>query len=101
MSGSLDKLLVGLVLLLSVGYAVASLGPRTLRKRILDTLGRAAGRAPRFLRLKRVAQHLSAASTAKATGACGGCDDCGAETAPKTQSPGEIKIPVGNIGRRA
>lgn len=102
MSGILDNILVGLVLLLSLGYAAASLGPRSLRKRILQSLSRVAGRAPAFLGLKKAALRLGAASTAKAQGACGGCDDCGGETEPKAAgSSSEIKIPVGKIGRRA
>ncbi|HEY2676522.1 MAG TPA: DUF6587 family protein [Steroidobacteraceae bacterium] len=101
MSGILDKLLVGLVLLLSLGYAVASMGPRSLRTRILGSLSRVAGSAPAFLRLKKAAQRLGQASTAKAAGACGGCDDC-APSAPKAgASAGEINVPVGKIGRRA
>jgi hypothetical protein len=102
MSGIVDNLLVGLVLLLSLGYAVASLGPRSFRKRMLQTLSRWMGRAPAFLGLKRAAQRLGAASTAKAQGACGGCDDCGSEAAPKTNAASsEINVPIGKIGRRA
>jgi hypothetical protein len=102
MSGILDGLLVGLVLLLSLGYTLASLGPRSLRRWMLETLSRLAGRAPAFLGLTQTAQRLGAASAAKAHGACGGCDDCGSPDAPKSkESTGEIKIPVGKIGRRA
>jgi hypothetical protein len=98
MSGIVDNLLVGLVLLLSLGYAVASLGPRSFRKRMLETLSRWMARAPAFLGLKSAAQRLGAASAAKAQGACGGCDDCGSEAAADSS---EIKVPVGKIGRRA
>jgi len=41
----LDNVLVGLLLLVSAGYAVTSLGPRGLRRRILGVLGRAAAQA--------------------------------------------------------
>jgi hypothetical protein len=101
MSGIVDNLLVGLVLLLSLGYAVAALGPRSFRKRMLQTLSRWMGRTPAFLGLKSAAQRLSAASTAKAQGACGGCDDCGGEAPKSDASSSEINVPVGKIGRRA
>ena len=56
--------------------------------------------------LSRVAQRLAAASSAKAHGACGGCDNCGADaSAPKSSaqdSPApEVRVPVSKIGRRA
>jgi hypothetical protein len=101
MSGMVDNSLVGLVLLLSLGYAVASLGPRTFRRRMLQTLSRWMGRAPAFLGLKRAAQRMAAASAAKAKGACGGCDDCGTGTSPDSEaSSSEINVPVGKISRR-
>jgi hypothetical protein len=101
MSGIIDNLLVGLLLLLSLGYAVASLGPRSFRKRMLQTLSHWMGRAPAFLGLKGAAQRLGAASATKAQGACGGCDDCGSEAAPTSKaSLSEIKVPVGDISRR-
>jgi hypothetical protein len=79
MNAVLDNILVGAVLIASLGYAVYRLGPRALKKRILAAFGRSAG---------------------KSQGACGGCDNCGAEPAAPQSSPGEIKIPVGKIGRR-
>ncbi len=101
MSGNIDNLLVGLLLLLSLGYAVASLGPRSFRKRMLQTLSLWIGRAPAFLGLKGAAQRLGAASAAKAQGACGGCDDCGSEAAPGSDaSSSEINVPIGKISRR-
>jgi uncharacterized protein DUF6587 len=99
MNHLLDNLLVGAVLLVSLGYAFARLGPRTLRQRMLAVLARLLAAAPAIFRLQRVAQRLSAAS-AKAQAACGGCDSCGSETAPPKASA-EISIPVGKIGRRA
>jgi hypothetical protein len=76
----LDDFLVGVVLLASLGYAVYKLGPRTLRARVLAALGR---------------------EPAKAQGACGGCDNCGSESAEPQPSSAEIKVPVEKIGRRA
>jgi hypothetical protein len=106
MNSVLDALLVGLVLLASVGYALVSLGPRSLRRRLLSGLSRLMARAPAFFGLRRTAQWLAAAAAGKAHGACGGCDDCGSEKAPATaattqQSPAvEIRVPVTKIGRR-
>jgi uncharacterized protein DUF6587 len=103
MNAVLDNFLVGLLLLVSVAYAVYKLGPRTLRSRILRTSSRAMAAAPAFFRLGRAAQKLDAASFAKA-GACGGCDNCGTESSSEPQSSSassdEIKVPVANIGRR-
>jgi hypothetical protein len=97
----IDNSLVGLALLVSAGYAWISLGPRSLRRQLLAALSRATARAPKFLGLRRTAQWL-AASAGKAGGACGGCDDCGAEKAPaKKSAAAEITVPVGKIGRRA
>jgi hypothetical protein len=101
MNGILDNSLVGLALIVSAGYAAISLGPRSLRRRLLGTLGRAAARAPAFLRLRRIAQRLDIASSGKAAGACGSCDDCGSEQSPAQKSPeAEVRVPVAKIGRR-
>ena len=97
MNGILDNSLVGLALLMSAGYALLTLGPRSLRRRWLASLGRAAARAPVFLGLRRSAQRLSAAAD-KPAGACGGCDDCGSE---KSAPAAEVSVPVEKIGRRA
>jgi hypothetical protein len=102
MNAVLDNFLVGVLLLASVSYAAYKLGPRTLKRRILQTLSRAAAAAPAFLRLGRVAQKLDTASAGKTQGACGGCDNCGTEPSSKPQSSsGEVKVPVAKIGRRA
>jgi hypothetical protein len=102
MNAVLDNFLVGVLLLGSVSYAVYKVGPRTLKRRILQTLIRAAAAAPAFLRLGRVAQKLDAASAGKTQGACGGCDNCGTESSSEPQSSSaEIKVPVAKIGRRA
>src|SRR5271165_1286777 len=101
MNTLLDAFLVGLALLASVGYAVATLGPKTLRQRLLQATGRKLASAPSYLGLGRIAGRLSAASIVKPAGACGGCDNCAPNQAAATHSAGaEVKVPVGNIGRR-
>ena len=101
MNSILDNCLVGLALLVSAGYAVYSLGPRGLRRRLLGALGRAAARAPKFLGPRRMAQWFAHASAGKAKGACGGCDACGSEPPPAQNSTGaEVRVPVAKIGRR-
>jgi hypothetical protein len=101
MSNFLNNSLVGLALLLSTGYVISSLGPRSLRQRFLAALSRVLTRAPAFLGMGRMSQKLAAASIVKAKGACGGCDNCGTEqtTAPQSGAT-EIKVPVEKIGRR-
>jgi hypothetical protein len=98
MNAVLDNFLVAAVLLVSLGYAVFKLGPRTFRQRILGQLSLILAAAPSFLRLAGVAQRLAAAS-GKTQGACGGCDNCG-ETSSAPQSSPEINVPVAKIGRR-
>jgi hypothetical protein len=101
MNAVLDNFLVGVLLLASVSYAVYKLGPRTLKRRILQTLSRAMAAAPAFFGLGRVAQKLDATSAGKAEGACGGCDNCGTESSSEPQpSSAEIKVPVEKIRRR-
>ena len=100
----LDQSLVGLLLAASAGYALMTLGPKTLRMRILAGLSRLAARVPRVFGLSRLTRQLQAAAAAKSKGACGGCEDCGtgAGTVGAAQSaPTEINIPVGKIGRRS
>jgi hypothetical protein len=103
MNNLLDDSLVGLALLASLGYLVASLGPRTLRNKLLAAMSGLLARAPPFLGLGRAAKKLAAAAAAKkAQGACGGCDNCGSEpSSAKTSPSGEIKVSVEKIGRRA
>ena len=100
MNSVIDNSLVGLALLASAGYALSSLGPRSLRRRLLAALSRATARAPAFLGLRRTAQWLAVASKVKAQGACGGCDDCGSGKAPAKPVTAEIIVPMGKIGRR-
>jgi hypothetical protein len=107
MNSILDNSLVGLALLVSAGYAVSSLGPRSLRQRLLAVLSRLLARAPVFLGLGRMARWLAVASASKAQGACGGCDNCGSEQASAQKSSTqdsrahEVRVPVTKIGRRA
>jgi hypothetical protein len=99
MNGFLDDFIVGAALLASIGYAVFRLGPKNVKKRILETASRALKAAPASLRLNGLANRLEAAS-GKNPGACGGCDNCGTESASAPQSSGEISVPVAKIGRR-
>ena len=98
MNAFLDDFIVGAVLLASIGYAVVKLGPGALRKRTLERLSALLRAAPAPLGLGALAQRLEAAS-GKNQGACGGCDNCGTESAA-SQSSGEIIVPVSKIGRR-
>lgn len=101
MNHLLDQSLVGLLLLASAGYALMTLGPKTLRMKILAGAARLAARAPRRLAPAKWAKQLEAAAN-KPKGACGGCEDCGAGSAGDARSgPKEINIPVGKIGRRS
>ena len=101
MNSILDYSLVGLALLVSAGYAVSSLGPRSLRRRALSASSRVMARAPAFLGLRQIAQRLAAASAGKAQGACGGCDNCGSEAPAAAPPTAEVRVPVTKIGRRA
>jgi hypothetical protein len=100
MNSVLDNALVSLALLLSAGYAVLTFGPRGLRRGLLNALSWLAARTPAFLGLRRSAERLAAAASGKAAGACGGCDDCGSEPTSGKSIDGEVRIPVGKIGRR-
>jgi hypothetical protein len=100
MNSVLDNALVGLALLVSAGYAVTSLGPRSVRRRLLASLSGITARAPAFLRLRRLSQRLSIASAGKAKGACGGCDDCGSEKTSAPAPEAEVSVPVAKIRRR-
>ena len=100
MNHLLDDLLVGAVLLVSLGYALAKLGPRTLRRYMLERLSRMLASAPAIFKLGGAAQRLAAAS-GKSQAACGGCDNCGSENSSAPKTSAEISVPVGKIGRRA
>ena len=100
MNSILDETLVGLALVLSAGYAVSSLGPRSLRRRLLGALSRLTARAPAFLGLRRTARWFANASDGKAGGACGGCDSCGSEQTAQKPPGADVSVPVTKIGRR-
>src|SRR5258706_13582434 len=91
MNGVIDGSLVALALLASGGYVLLSLGPRSLRRRLLAALSQAAARAPAFLGLRRMAQRL-AASARKAPRGCGGCGDFRAGHAAG-QTPAGVAVP--------
>jgi hypothetical protein len=107
MNAILDGSLVCLALLLSVGYALLSLGPRSLRRKLLAAYAHAAARVPAVLGLRAAALRLGIAAADKSHGACGGCDDCGTSAADATKSSTrdspatEVRVPVAKIGRRA
>jgi hypothetical protein len=101
MNGILDDFLVGLVLIISAGYAMYSLGPRSLRSRTFAALSRVMARAPALPGLGRMARWLAAASADKSQGACGGCDNCGSEKTPaSTGAAPEVRVPLAKIGKR-
>lgn len=106
MNGLIDDLLVGLVVLAGFGYAGYSLGPKSLRARLLTGVASLLRRAP-LTALRRAAQPLAAAAD-KAGGSCGGCDNCGSNAtgarsvASQSQimDAPEIRIPLSKIGKR-
>jgi hypothetical protein len=101
MNGILDNLLVGLALIVSAAYAVVSLGPKSLRRRLLGAVGRMMARAPAFLHLQRPAQWFTVASAVKAAGTCGGCDSCSSDNeSAREPQESEVNVPVAKIGRR-
>jgi len=101
MNNLLDDSLVGLALLISAGYVAASLGPKSLRNKLLTAMSGLLAKAPPSLGLGRAAQKLAAAALVKAQGACGGCDNCGTEpSSAQPTSSAEIKVSVDKIGRR-
>jgi len=108
MNGFLDDFLVGLILLAGFGYAAYALGPKRFRARLLTGLAALMGRLPGFLGTRGVAGRLADRARLKSGGACGGCDNCGSETAaPATttvttadRAPTEIRVPLAKIGKR-
>jgi hypothetical protein len=101
MHSFLDDSVVGLVLFASVIYAVFSLGPRALRRRLLAAASTLLRRLPKFLGLRDVALRLDRVASTKADGACGGCDNCGSEQSSTAPSSGsEFRIPLSKIGKR-
>jgi len=114
MAHLIDTLSVGLVVGSSAAYVAFALGPKSWRAVFARQLGAFAAHLPEHLGLRRAVQRLGTLAAAKAGGACGGCDNCGSETAAKSTSdttagptrPGEgrnspeVRIAVAKIGRR-
>jgi hypothetical protein len=100
MNKVLDNGLVALALLASAVYALSSLGPKGLRRRIWTSLAQLAARAPARLRLGVLVRRLNAAAE-KASAACGGCGTCGSAGSDAEQKPApEVRVPFTRIGRR-
>ena len=104
MNPVLDDILVAAALLASAVYALFVLGPRTLQ--VAGCSNASPGwalHAPAWCGLRGLAARLGAASV-KASGACGGCDNCGSEGAATETSASagdaDIKVPLASIGRR-
>jgi hypothetical protein len=95
MNRLLDDSLVIVVLLASVAYAMSSLGPKGLRRRMGFWLARLAAR----MRLGGLARRLDQRAAAKSAGACGGCETCGGDAAEEKSPSAEIRVPVSKIGR--
>jgi hypothetical protein len=106
MRSVLDQSLVGLLLILSVAYAMFSLGPGKLRRRLLQALAAALAALPGLPWVHALARRLNAAAAGGAKGSCGGCESCapaaqpGAATDAAGDPKNEISIPVAKIGRR-
>jgi len=110
MNKVLDDGLVILLLLASVAYALSSLGPKGLRRRLWSALARAAARAPAGWHMAGLARRLDQAAADKSASACGGCDNCGdggenseggdSEGGEQTNTTSEIRVPLAKIGRR-
>jgi hypothetical protein len=99
MSRLLDAALVAIVLAVSVGYALYSLGPKSLRRRLCTALADLAAGAPAALHLGRLERRLRAA--AGGSGACGGCESCAPPPGEARADDGkEIRVPVASIGKR-
>jgi hypothetical protein len=99
MSRLLDTALVAIVLAASVGYALYSLGPKTLRRWLRTALADLAARAPAALHLGRFERRLREA--AGGSGACGGCDSCAPSGEDARGGDGkEIRVPAASIGKR-
>jgi hypothetical protein len=99
MSRLIDAALVAIVLAASVGYALYSLGPKTLRRWLRTALADLAARAPAALHLGGIERRLRAA--AGGSGACGGCDSCAPSGEDARTGAGkEIRVPAASIGKR-
>ena len=97
MSPLLDAALVAIVVALSVSYALYSLGPKSLRRRLRAGLADLAARAPAALHLGGIERRLR--ETVGGSGACGGCESCAAGDVREADGK-ETRVPVANIGKR-
>jgi hypothetical protein len=101
MNRFLDDVLVAILLAASVGYALSSLGPKPLRRRLRTALADLAARAPAQLHLAGLERRLR--DSAGDAGACGGCGSCAADAndaGKSARSPSEIRVPAAQIGKR-
>jgi hypothetical protein len=99
MSPLLDAALVAIVLAASVVYALYSLGPKSLRRRLCTALADLLARAPATLHFGGVERRLREAGGG--SGACGGCESCGPPAGDAREVDAkEISVPVANIGKR-
>ncbi len=107
MNKLLDNGLVALALMASAGYALSSLGPKALRRRLWKAFARLAASAPPGMHLEGIARRLDEAA-AKSSAACGGCESCGSETTDSSAAGGgaangrapEVRVPLESIGKR-
>jgi hypothetical protein len=97
MTPLLDAALVAIALAASVVYALYSLGPKSLRRRLGTALADVAARAPAALHLGRIERRLREA--AGGSGSCGGCESCAAGEVREADGQ-EIRVPVANVGKR-
>lgn len=102
MNAFLDDTLVAIVLAASVGYALFSLGPKPLRRRLRTALADLAARAPARMHLGAVERRLREAADSSACGGCGSCETPSkdAAAAGSASGPTEIRVPAAKIGRR-
>jgi hypothetical protein len=102
MKGFLDDLLVGLILIAGFGYAAYALAPKSMRARLLTGMAAVMGRLPALLGARGLAVRLAEKARLKSGGACGGCDNCGADAAPNTPpgSSPEVRVPLAKVGKR-
>ena len=100
MNAFLDDALVALVLATGFGYAVYSLGPRSLRKRM--TLGAAAllQRLPRIVGLRGAARRPGRGLPPNRRAPAAAATVAGTEKSAAPAANGEVRIPLSKIGRR-
>jgi hypothetical protein len=115
MNKVLDNGLVALVVIASVAYALASLGPKRRLRRVWAGLARLAASASPRLHLGGIARRLERAA-AKSAGSCAQCANCEPAPAVRGKSPSaegravggrfaqvrgsEIRVPLEHIGKR-